>query len=152
MAPYFYIYIHVYAHRCLYMACVYTRHSLVSTKVMTSWHHRNLGSTPPYFTWEAGAPQEIWALHPGAVATLELSWPCEMVPTTTQTSQLGSSGMMWGTSTILAVCSAPPSWIPLQRPPGPVGTFLGTGSGPSQALWIQPSHPHSHNWHHSVSL
>lgn len=95
-------------------------------------------------------PGDLRLTSTGAVATLQLSWPCEMAPTTTLTGHLGSS--VW--CEVCQQCCVPSttSWIPFQRPPGPVGTYLGTGSGPSQAPWIQHSYPNRHNWHHSAPL
>lgn len=90
---------------------VHTRHPLISIKVTTDWHHRSLGSIPPYFTWEAVAwtSQEIWALHPGAVATFQLSWPCEMESTTSLSCLLEISSVVWGVPTTPDVFSAPHS-------------------------------------------
>lgn len=101
----------VYTYMSTFMytqVCTHTRHPSFSIKVMADWHHGSLGSFPLYFTWEAEVPRrsEGMSFDPGAVATFQLSWPREMAPSTSLTAWLGSSSVIWVTST-LAECSAP---------------------------------------------
>lgn len=149
------IYVYIYVHTGVYIwhVCTHTGHPSFSIKVMADWHHRSLCSFPLYFTWEAEVPRRSEGISFTSRSSSHFPAQLAMWDGTQYQPDWLARKLKCDMRYINTCCVlSTTSWILFQRPPGPVRTSLGTGSGPSRALWIQPFYPHRHTWHHSVSL
>lgn len=112
MAPFFlypYMYTFMYTQVCTYGMCVHIQDTpLFPLKWWLTGTTEACAHSLCILHGKQRSPGDLRGspLHPGAVATFQLSWPCEMAPSTSLTGWLGSSSVIWGTSTH-AVCSAP---------------------------------------------